>query len=59
MMIRWARVESVLNDPPPEEFDVFSTGFIDLVLINKEEGYTLVGTSYLLPWVYSLMEASG
>lgn len=59
VMVRQIHVERVLNGPPPEEFDAFGMGFVDLVSINKKEGYTSVGASYLLPRVYSLLETIG
>jgi hypothetical protein len=52
-------LETVLRGPPPEEFDADGSGFVDLVSVEPEEGDTAVGLSYLLPRVYSLLEAPG
>jgi hypothetical protein len=52
-------LETVLNGPPAEEFDVEGSGFVDLISYDAEEGSTSVGLSYLLPRVYALLENGG
>ncbi|PSN73377.1 hypothetical protein BS50DRAFT_568922 [Corynespora cassiicola Philippines] len=52
-------VESVLEGPGPEKFDAFASGFVELLSQDEEEGYAMVGLSYLFPRVYSLMSAMG
>jgi len=52
-------LETVLNGPPPEDPDTDGYGFVDLISVDPEEGATAVGLSFLLPRVYSLLEAPG
>lgn len=52
-------VDGVLNGPPSEEWDGIGEGFVNLVSVNEDEGYTCVGVSYLMPHVYSMVHSIG
>lgn len=55
-----AHVDRVLKKgPKPEKFDYAGIGWVDLVSVDAKEGYVGVGLSYLLPRVYSLLDALG
>jgi hypothetical protein len=52
-------LQSVVNGPRPSEFDTFGEAYVTLVSLDKSEGDMSVGLSYLVPRVYSLLEAPG
>lgn len=58
-MVTKDHLESVLEGPPAEEFDADGSGFLALVSLDEDEGYQLVGVSYLVPRIYSLLESLG
>lgn len=58
-MVTKDHIESVLEGPPAEEFDTDGSGFLALVSLDEDEGYQLVGASYLVPRIYSLLESPG
>jgi hypothetical protein len=45
--------------PPAEEFDAYGIGFVTLVSKHENEGRFNVGLSYLVPRVYTLLDACG
>ena len=62
-MVNKLFLQSVLDGPPPEEFDVHGRGFVCLVSLNKREGdfkgRQVVGLSYLVPRIYILLNGPG
>ena len=51
------RVDLVLNNgPPPEKLDSGGEAWVDLISVNADEAYQLVGLSYLFLRAYSLLE---
>jgi hypothetical protein len=62
-MVTKFQLESVLDGPPPEDFDDRGRGHVRLVSLNKREGKQdgeqLVGLSYLVPRIYILLGGIG
>lgn len=55
-------LRTVLEGPPAEEFDDLGSGFVRLVLLDEEEHEEesqLVGMSYMVPRIYSLLGGPG
>jgi hypothetical protein len=49
-------IEITQDGPPSKEFDAYGVGFVDLMSVHDEEGYTSVGSLFLLPQIYFLLE---
>lgn len=52
-------LNAVLDGSPPEAFDGFGLGRVELISKFEAEGYTAVGLSYLVPRVYCLLAGPG
>ncbi|KAF2711169.1 hypothetical protein K504DRAFT_466183 [Pleomassaria siparia CBS 279.74] len=59
VLVRKRYLDSVLAGPPPEKFDAKSEGYLELVSLHRDEGWTFVGASALLPRIYTLLEGPG
>lgn len=46
----------LLEGPPPNVFDVNGMGWVDLISVDPDEGYSAVGLSFLFPRAYSLLD---
>lgn len=55
-MISQDELDSILEGPPAEQFDADVVGFLTLVPLYEKEGDQLVGLSYLVPRIYTLLE---
>jgi hypothetical protein len=58
-MVSKDELESVLKGPPAEEFDADGAEFLTLVSLDEDEGYQLVGASYLVLRIYALLGGPG
>jgi hypothetical protein len=52
-------VNQVIKDLDSTDSNASERGFVKLVSVEKEEGYTNVGVSSIFPRVYSLLESPG
>jgi len=59
IMVRQFHVERVLGGPSAEEHDTFASGWVDLVSRYREEGHVSVGSTYLIPRAWSLLQSVG
>lgn len=59
VMVSKDELDSVLEGPPADEFDADGEGILTLVSTDEDQGYQAVGASYLVPRIYSLLEAPG
>ena len=58
-MVRQLQLEQMLKGPPAEEFDASGAGFLTLVSLDEDEDYQMVGLSYLVPRIYTLLGGPG
>lgn len=58
-MVTQSQLELMLKGPPAEEFGTSGAGFLTLVSLDEDEDSQLVGLSYLVSRIYTLLEGSG
>jgi hypothetical protein len=58
-MVTQFEIELMLKGPPADEFDASGAGFLTLVSLDEDEDYQMVGLSYLVPRIYTLLEGPG
>jgi hypothetical protein len=55
-MVSQLQLEFILKGPPAEDFDASGAGFLTLVSLDEDQDYQMVGLSYLVPRIYTLLE---
>lgn len=58
-MVTQFQLELMLKGPPAEEFDASRSLLLTLVSLDEDEDSQLVGLSYLVPRIYTLLEGPG
>ena len=58
-MVSQLQLEIILKGPPAEEFDASGAGFLTLVSLDEDEDTQMVGLSYLVPRIYTLLGGPG
>ena len=59
LAVKQIHVNQVLEDLDSSDSNESESGFVKLVSVEVEEGYTNVGVSSIFPRVYSLLESPG